>query len=137
MLPSSVSVAVLGLVAFCLLVCIGFILSMNSNTKLKSEIDYYNSTYLRKQGVTVMLTKDALNYDLRSFDGGKIWYAVESDSNGVKILGQAEKIYPGLLKHISAWDALTKYAEKHGAVKPGDTTGINLLKDIGFQVEIK
>ncbi len=48
---------------------------------LEKSKNYSDSTYLRKQGGTSTygggeLGKDFINYDLRSWDAGKNWYAV-------------------------------------------------------------
>lgn len=49
-----------------------------------------------------------LNYDLRSFDGGKVWYAVEREpGGGFRILGEADTIYPDLRQSLAALDQLT------------------------------
>ncbi|GEM_PF-3112238 len=85
----------------------------NSAWKTK-ESDYYRQTYLQKQGGTT-LVPGANSYDLRSFDGGKNWYAVEqTKESGMKILGPADKIYPGLLEHLYAFETLVKYVELNG-----------------------
>ncbi len=86
-----------------------------------------------KAGGTSILTGEWTDYNLKTFDGGKHWYAIEYDSDwGVVILGEAEEIYPGLLKHLEAWDKLTD--PEH---KPTRSEKIALLRDAGFTVEIK
>lgn len=110
--------------------------------KLKRTVNYFDSTYLQKQGGTSTygngeLGKDFINYDLRSWDGGKNWYATKYnfDTKELKILGEAESIYPNLLKHLDALDKLSDYAFKNGGIKcSNDTAGINLLKDAGFTI---
>ena len=85
---------------------------------------------------------NSFNYDIRSWDGGKIWYAVEIDTNcvdglwGIKILGRANELYPGLVKHIESWNVLTKYVKKYGSISPNDPEGIKLLENVGATVEI-
>jgi hypothetical protein len=82
--------------------------------KLKSENEYYNKTFLKKQGGTTLIP-NANNYNLQSFDAGKNWYAVDPkkdfDNFEIVILGTADSIYPGLLKHIEGIDKLTKYLQ--------------------------
>lgn len=52
-----------------------------------------------------------LNFDLRSFDGGQVWYAVENQpGSGFKILGEADAVYPGLRKSLAALDKLEALA---------------------------
>ena len=83
---------------------------------------------------------DSFNYDLRSWDGGKVWYAVEFDKDcvdglwGLKILGRADELYPGLIDHIEGWDSLLDYVSKHGPISSEDTAGIRALKNAGFNI---
>lgn len=80
------------------------------------------------------------NYHLKSWDGGKTWYAVEYDEDcvdglwGLKILGLAEELYPGLIDHINGWDNLVEYVKEHGPISPEDTAGLLALKNAGFDV---
>lgn len=75
------------------------------------------------------------NYDLRSWDGGKNWYAVELDDNwGIKILGDAKVLYPNLLEHIEGMDNLTDYVMKNGSIDGKDSAGIEALKKAGFTI---
>jgi len=91
--------------------------------KLRREFNYYNSTYISRQGGTSLLNGTMINYDLRSFDGGKIWYACERGNNGeLIILGEAETVYPGLMKTLQAWDKIKEYVEKNGPINPNDLT---------------
>lgn len=86
---------------------------------------------------------NSFNYDIRSWDGGKVWYAVEIDKDcvdglwGIKILGRANDLYPGLVQHIQSWDVLTKYVEKYGSINPNDPEGMKLLEGVGATIEIK
>ena len=85
---------------------------------------------------------DACNYDLRSWDGGKVWYAGEYDKDcgdgqwGLKIIGLANELYPGLLEHIVAWDNIVKYVENNGPIGAEDPAGIEALEAVGFTVKI-
>ena len=82
------------------------------------------------------------NYNLKSWDGGKVWYAIEYDTDcvggqwGITILGRADELYPGLLQHIENWDRLSKYVETHGAINPTDPEGLKVLEGVGATVEI-
>lgn len=89
---------------------------------LQKDVDYYQSTYLKRQGGTGMYNGTMLNYNLKSFDGGKIWYACEYDEKGLIILGNVEKVYPGLLAHLEAWDKLQNYIAKFGPIDPNKIT---------------
>ena len=75
------------------------------------DLAYYKSTNLWKTGVS----QGYGSYQLRSFDGGKHWYAISTE-DGVIIEGLAEEIFPGLLAHLEGWEELTKYVEKNGPV---------------------
>lgn len=88
-----------------------------------------------KSGGTSLLTGEPLNYNLRTFDSGKTWYAVELDRDwGMTILGESEVVYPGLLDHIKAIDRLTQHVQDNGPIGVDD---IQLLEDAGFKVERK
>ena len=92
-------------------------------TKLKRDVNYYDSTYLSRQGGTSLWNGEMINYNLRSFDGGKIWYACEYGKNWeLKILGEVETVYPGLMKTLNAWDKITDHVSKHGPIKESDLT---------------
>jgi hypothetical protein len=83
---------------------------------------------------------DSFNYDLRSWDGGKVWYATEIDKDcvdglwGIKILGRANDLYPGLLEHLEGWNKLLEYVTKNGTIDAGDEGGIRALKEAGFTI---
>lgn len=88
--------------------------------KLQKIVDSYSERYLKRQGGTRMYKEDEmLNYNLMSVDGGQIWYAFEYGKNWeVRILGEVEKVYPGLMAHLDAWDNFKNYVEIHGAIDP-------------------
>ena len=52
-----------------------------------------------KSGGTVLWpgsNREVVNYNLRTFDSGKNWYAVEYDQDwGMRITGGVDKVYPG------------------------------------------
>lgn len=105
------------------------------------EVAYCQDTYLRKQGSTVFLKGAEKSYDLRSFDGGKAWYAVDQLSDGsLKILGLSDIVYPGLLQHLHGFDALVNYTKEHGPLTfTGEraVTDQKLAEASGFTVEFK
>lgn len=93
--------------------------------RLKRDLNFYNSTYLSHQGGTLLWGdgKKIINYNLRSFDGGKKWYACEICNNGeLKILGEAEVIYPGLMKSLVAWNKIKEHVDKNGPIQMSDLT---------------
>lgn len=120
---------------------------------LRRSKEYFDKTYLQKTGSTATYVPPECDfgehffYDLRSFDGGNTWYAVKeafawgeittTQNRFVKILGEAEVVYPGLLENITAWDELIAHAKKNGAVTANDIQGKILLERIGFKIDKK
>lgn len=129
------------LLAFFLILYFGFYVpALRENAQMNRTLDYYRSTHLRKQGGTTMLKGfDNLSYDLRSWDAGNTWYAVKDDwrGNTFTILGEADSVYPDLLRHLEAMDRLTNYVEKNGSIGSKDSitkSEINMLEEIGLEV---
>lgn len=98
---------------------------------------YYQQTYLREQGSFIGFGQ----YELRSFDGGKRWYATERDEEGaMMILGTAEEVFPSLLSRIHGMRALLKRAAQNdpltlsGEQAEADRT---LLESAGFTITEK
>jgi len=120
---------------------------MDEYKQLKYYQERVEKKYLKYQGSTCLYHPpnwdkkkdgDYFNYDLRSWDGGKNWYAVELDDDwGLKILGEAEVLYPNFLKHIQGMNALTNYVKEHGAIDGTDPEGIKALENAGFTVTKK
>jgi hypothetical protein len=131
--------------AFGIMTLFGFWLGSDSR---QSEIDNMQSRLDRtfkhwdsKVGGTTLWPDskgENINYNLKSFDSGNTWYAVEYDDNwGMKIAGEAEVIYPGLIKSLEGRDQLFAYVENNGPVTLKD--GLNgkeaeLLRSAGFEV---
>lgn len=84
------------------------------------------------------LVPGADSYNLRTFDSGKHWYAVQYDDDwGMKIIGNAEEVYPGLINHLDAMNKLTAHVEAHGPLTfqdGADGDDAKLLRDAGFDV---
>jgi hypothetical protein len=97
------------------------------------DIKYFESTYQRQQGWSQAFGK----YDLRTFDGGKNWYAVTDTDKGVTILGTAEEIHPGLLAHNAGMDALLKSVKQNGPVDISNPDQLKLLTNAGFSISKK
>lgn len=126
-------------ILFGLLVIAGVVMGHDHfSTKLSSAertIEYLTRHTDSKSGGTVLLTGDWINYNLKTFDSGKTWYAIEYDAGwGMTILGKAEDVYPGLLDHIEAIDRLSEYANNNGPLSFGTRSEIKLLEDAGFTV---
>jgi hypothetical protein len=109
-----------------------------TNQSLQRDLDYYKGTYLCKQGWTSGYGK----YDLRSFDGGVSWYAVErgSKTEEVKILGPAGDIHPGLMAELEGMEKLVNYVKKYGPI--GANGGLTsddwlVLSGAGFSINQK
>jgi hypothetical protein len=111
------------------------------DTQSLKELAYYQKTYLRKQGATVFVKGAEKGYNLHSFDGGKIWYAVtEVDDGSLKVLGSADVIYPGLIQHLHGLDMLVDYVQKNGPVTFSGgraATDQKLMEAAGFTVTHK
>ena len=112
---------------------------MDEFNQLKRNKSYTDTTYLWKKGGTSTFGPNGfnnpmINYNLRSWDAGKNWYLVNTDSNQFKIFGRVDTIYPGLVEHLEAWDKMSDYVTKHGPIKLNDSKGLKVLKDAGFTV---
>jgi hypothetical protein len=102
--------------------------------RLEHDIHWYKTRYPSKSGGTVLWPGSKgklLAYQLRSFDGGKNWYAVHDDDSGVHILGPAETIYPGLMDQIASMDELITNADKQGPLNLTNSTTVGLLEKAG------
>jgi hypothetical protein len=107
-------------------------------TRDLKELDYYKKKYLWKQGGT----QEYSSYNLRSFDGGLTWYAVDVDSKtkALTIKGQAEEVFPGLMAHLDGWDRLFDYVSKKGPITfSGNRAAddLKVLENAGFEVTTK
>jgi len=112
----------------------------------KRELVYYKHLVQRHQRIN--LVKQGCDvkhgeYDLRSYDGGLIWYAVEVTPEGLKILGKADEVFPGFISEQEGMANLIRYVTEHGPLfSPlsfeGETAEHErrLLEDAGFQVVI-
>lgn len=139
-LTTPVIVTISGMVITIILLVFSLYKTKEREDRLSKSVDYLLERYQIKSGGTSLFNGKMLNYNLQSFDGGKIWYACEYGKDWeVIILGKAEEIYPGLVKHLDAWDKLTKYVEKNGAIgsKPITEEEKQMLKDANFTVEEK
>lgn len=139
-IPTPVIVTI-GAMIFVIIVLVFALYSSNEREqRLAKSIDRLTERYQSKGGATTMYNGTNLSYNLQSFDGGKIWYACEYGKNWeLNILGKAEDVYPGLMKHLAAWDKITEYVEKHGAIGSKAITEEEkqMLRDANFTVEEK
>ena len=86
-----------------------------------------------KTGGTSLLTGDMISYNLKTFDGGKHWYATEYDEDwGVIILGEAEEVYPGLLEHIKVMDKIYDRISTNGPLDLSISSDADLYDASGF-----
>ena len=73
-------------------------------------------------------------YTLRSFDSGASWYVFDYDT----LLGHVDSIHPGLLKHINAWDNITKFCKENGPINENNFKILELdLNEVGIIIEEK
>lgn len=94
------------------------------NFELSNDLNFVNKFYLTRQGTTSTYSNKPLNYLLKSFDGGMVWYCCEwnDDNDGLNIIGNVDNIYPGLMAHLKGWDELNKYCSSHGPIDPKNLT---------------
>lgn len=115
------------------------------NEMCNTNIGYSGITSLWKPEGHV---DDYFSYNIRSFDGGKVWYALKtekSNSNGLKddkviILGEVDYVYPGFREHKKAWKNLMSYVKENGPIvnhKPTeeldkilDEAGITIVQEV-------
>ena len=122
---------VFGALVFTIIILSLYVPKIDELKRMKERQDERSEIELSHQGGGCLYTPPNwldkyFNYHIRSWDAGKNWYAVEYDNDwGIKILGDAKEMYPGLLEHIKAIDALTS-----GSV------GVDELRSAGFTVEI-
>lgn len=120
-----------------------------SQKNMEFRYNEMKNTYLSESGVTSMWkpeghTDEYFSYNIRSFDGGKVWYALETESsnstglkdNKVIILGKVEDVYPGFKEHNEAWNRLTEYTSKNGPVGSHEITEEldEILADAGIEI---
>lgn len=97
---------------------------------LKREVSAYHENYQVKNGGSTLKGK-LVNYELLSLDKGTTWYVV----NDGKIVGDVNKVYPGLLKHIQGMEALYAYIAKKGAITEINSETSKILTDAGFTIK--
>jgi len=108
----------------------------------------HNETYLTKTGSTSLYfpptwskIRDgkSFNYHLRSFDGGKNWFAIDREKlfDEVFVIGLVEHVYPGLMDYLERMDNLTNHVYEHGSLDITDSEDIKILNDAGFTVSQK
>lgn len=117
---------------------VGYRVHEESVSKDMQNLAYYKARYLWKSGAT----QGYGSYQLRSFDGGLNWYAVDTDveSGSVTIKGLAEEVFPGLLAELEGWDRLMDYAIKNGPITLSGNRAaedLSALTGAGFTVETK
>jgi hypothetical protein len=129
---------VVAVVAVTVAFLLGATFVWNQAASDRRALGHFRQTYLRKQGGTTMVDPRIPSYDLRSFDGGKNWYAVEQTwDGGVEILDHADVVYPGLLKHLESADAILAYVSEHGPINPlTDAEGLRVMEEAGFSVTL-
>jgi hypothetical protein len=112
----------------------------NERNRLQRSQDYLTRNTLYRSGGTAMVTGDWISYQLRSFDNGVTWYAMEGDFQaGYRVKGPVEEVYPGLLKKVEGMDRLMDRVRRKGPieVRSADDKGADLLRGAGFHVGAK
>jgi len=91
-----------------LLLGIGYELKRRESQDLKKKLSLFSAHYIRHHGFHEWFGL----YDIESFDGGKMWYALSSLSDGRRIvLGEAEQIHPGILSELCIFPNLLPWHE--------------------------
>ncbi len=73
---------------------IGYNMRRKESASLKKELATLRSKYRQAHGFHEWFGI----YDLESFDGGQMWYAMMTTSEGRRLIrGEAEQVYPGLM----------------------------------------
>jgi len=114
----------------------GYVFHLKKTAREMEDLAYYRATNLWKTG----WSEPYGSYQLRSFDGGLHWYAINNEKDGVIIKGLAEEVFPGLLAHLEGWEKLTKYVEKNGPITLSGSRSaedLSVLAKAGFTVEAK
>jgi hypothetical protein len=119
--------------------CIGFIaggtiiswiVRRNNEAKYLRTIRWYEDHYHVRQGVTT-LNGNLIDYHLVSIDDDQTWLVVKND----KVIGNAVNVYPGLLEHLAAWEAILAQAQKVGPLDPALPESQELFKKVGITVQ--
>lgn len=77
---------------------LGYELRRKEMKNLRNELTMMKSRYRRAHGFHEWFG----TYDLETFDGGLMWYAMKNTTDGGRIVhGEAEYLYPGLLSEHS------------------------------------
>jgi len=115
-----------------LVLMVDYLFGKNIKTKLKS-LEWYEKNIQTKQGSTSF--NEIGNYKLVSVDGGENYIAIEPGTG--RVLGDAEKVYPGLIKQLESMNALIEHVEKNGPINLSDPKEVSFLTKAGFKVETK
>lgn len=104
-----VTITLLSLGCLSLLLGIGYELKRKESHDLRKKLSVLNAHYIRHHGFHEWFGL----YDIESFDGGKMWYALSTLSDGRRvILGEAEQIHPGILSELCIFPNLESWHER-------------------------
>lgn len=127
-----------GLCMFAIIAVLVLIIVYSFYRDVEKKFAELKAKYLAESGADPICGQ----YQLRSFDGGLNWCAVDPSSGAdspVKILGPVEQVYPGLRQRLSARKDLQRYMQQYGfnGVKnAGDVKHIMWLIDAsGYSVK--
>jgi hypothetical protein len=67
---------------------------------VRDDFESYKKNNLKKSGFTLDSSGRRIPYTVRSFDGGKNWYASTEDPNEIIIKGNLIDVYPWLVDFI-------------------------------------
>lgn len=99
---------------------------------LEDRLAWYRRNYPTKVGVTLMPNGEYINYNLVRVNYR--WLAFSPQNS--EFLGEVEEAHPGLMKQLSAWDALTNHITSNGGIGT-PSKFVQVLEDAGFEVKPK
>lgn len=125
------------LLVFGLATAVHFLVRANEHLGREQRKNAYAWRHFRRlQGSTMLWpgsSGEVVPYDLRSWDSGTTWFAVETDAEiRMTIKGPAEQIFPGLLAVVVASGEL---ASARGALDLSNDHDLDLLQRAGFTVQ--
>lgn len=125
-----VTTKLLSLGCLSLLLGIAYELKRKESHDLKKKLSLFSANYIRHHGFHEWFGL----YDIESFDGGKMWYALSSLSDGRRVvLGEAEQIHPGILSELCIFSYLVSWPEtSHNFIPEKSTNGQRVTTNLAL-----
>lgn len=103
--------------------------------KYEGTVRYFHG-YAEKVKLDYISTKfndEDVNVGIVSMNKGETWYCFDPKSG--EILGDVDKLYPGIVERQKAHSALAKYISENGSIDMNDAEGMELIREAGFMVQ--